>query len=398
MASTPLPATQNSETPARSDFQTEKALPILAGHLVHDTFTSAVAPLLPELIKTLSLNLTAAGVLPAVMQLPGLLNPLIGYLADRVSVRYFVILSPAVTATLVSLMGWAPGYWSLVLLLFAVGVSTACFHAPAPAMVARVSGRRVGLGMSLFMAAGEGAYTIGPLIFAWAVSAWTLEGIWRLMFFGWAASLMLFFTLQRVEARPEKVVGIREVLPAFGSLFLPIALFNLARNPLVEALTTYLPTYMSFKGADLWISSGSLSIVQVAGVAGALLVGAASDRIDRRRLLLAAQSLAALLALAFVFFGRGWLLIPLLLGLGLTVFAATPLMLVMVQEHFPNHRSTANGIYMMVTFVLRPLGTLAVGGLGDWLGLDTTLVIAALFSLLTLPVIIKMPWRPPAAA
>ena len=57
-------------------------------------------------------------------------------------------------------MSLAPGYLALALLLLAVGV--AAFHAPA--MIASVSGPRVGAGMSIFMASGELGRTVGPAI------------------------------------------------------------------------------------------------------------------------------------------------------------------------------------------------------------------------------------------
>ncbi len=373
-------------------FQTAQALPILAGHFAHDIYTSCVAPLLPVLIEKLSLSLTAAGSLSAMMQLPALLNPFIGYLADRVNVRYFIILAPAITGTLISLMGFAPSYAALAILLLAVGLSNSIFHAPAPALVARVSGRRVGLGMSLFMVGGELGYTVGPLLAVWAVSTWTLDGFWRLMFLGWAASLLLFLRLRQAEAaHPEKPGSLRAVIPALWSLFLPIALFNLFRNPLIESLSTYLPTYLSGRGAALTFAGASLSIVQVAGVVGVLLIGGISDRFGRKRVLMTTQLLAALLMLAFLRFGQGWLAIPLLLSLGLTAFSVLPLLLVIVQEQFPKNRAVANGLYMMILFLLRPLGTLMVGFLGDRLGLQTTFYVAALLSLLTLPAVWMMP-------
>jgi len=59
-------------------FQHAQTLPILLGHFIHDIYTAAVAPLLPVLIEKLSLSLTAAGSLSAIMQLPAVLNPFIG--------------------------------------------------------------------------------------------------------------------------------------------------------------------------------------------------------------------------------------------------------------------------------------------------------------------------------
>ena len=389
--SIPLPQTEKEEP-----FQSSQAVPVLVGHFVHDTYTAMVAPLLPVLIEKLSLSLTAAGSLNAIMQIPAVLNPLIGYLADKASLRYFVIFAPAATATLVSLIGVAPNYLSIAILLFAAGVSTATFHAPAPALLARLSGRKVGLGMSLFMASGELGFTVGPLLAVWAVSTWTLEGIWRLAFVGWATSLWLFYRLRGVAARTEKPGSLRALLPALGGVFVPLAFFNLFRNPLMECLTTYLPTYMSGQGASLLVAGSSLSMVELAGVAGALTIGMLSDRAGRKRVLFASSLMASLSMLLFLRV-EGWPQVPVLLALGFSGFAALPIMLAIVQEQFPNNRAVANGLYMMILFLLRPLGTLAVGFLGDRVGLQTAFLYATLFSFLTLPVVLVLPEKPPAA-
>jgi FSR family fosmidomycin resistance protein-like MFS transporter len=383
-------ATAEKET----SFQSLQALPILLGHFIHDVYSSAVAPLLPVLIEKLSLSLTAAGSLSAIMQLPAVLNPFIGYLADKVSVRYFVILAPAVTGTLVSLIGLAPGYFSLAILLFAAGVSTAAFHAPAPAMVARISGKQVGLGMSLFMAAGSLGFTVGPLLAVWAVTTWTLDGFWRLVFMGWAASLVLFWRLRGVAGRPEKTSRLGEMLPLVGGVFIPIVFYNLFRNPMIESLTTYLPTYMNQRGASLWVAGASLSMIELAGAAGSLPMGLWSDKVGRKKILLLSSVSTTVLMSVFLNV-QGWLTVPLLLALGFIGFSVMPVMLAIVQEQFPNHRATANGLYMMVIFLLRPVGTLVVGMLGDRFGLHNGFLIATGLSVLTLPAILAMPERKP---
>jgi MFS family permease len=72
---------------------------------------------------------TKAGWLAACTQMPSILQPFFGHLADRLVLRWVVMLAPAVTATGMSLVGWAPGYLGLVLLLIVVGLSSAAFHA-----------------------------------------------------------------------------------------------------------------------------------------------------------------------------------------------------------------------------------------------------------------------------
>lgn len=388
MTTTSIPAVVSTD---EGRFQADQVISILAGHFFHDIYTAAVAPLLPVLIEKLSLSLASAGSLSAIMQLPSLINPLIGYLADRVNVRYFIIFAPAITATLISMIGFAPGYWHLAILLFCVGVSTASFHAPAPGMVARLSGRRLGMGMGLFMAAGELGYTIGPLLVVWAVSTWTLDGMWRIIVLGWGASLVLLWRLGDMRPNLEKPGSLRAIAPSMLRVFLPMGVFILFRNPLTEGLSTYLPVYLTQKGADLWIAGASLSIVQIAGVAGVLTVGWISDRLGRKRVLMAGQFISAVLMGLFLLAGSGVWSVPLLLAMGFVAFSPAPLLLVIVQEAFPNNRAVANGFYMMLMFLLRPLGTLAVGLLGDWLGLTTTYMITALIALLTLPAIWMMP-------
>ena len=142
-------------------FQTGQVVSMSICHFIHDVYSSFLAPLLPLLIKKLSLSLTEAGFLTTVMQVPALLNPYLGTLADRISVRYFIILAPGITAVSMSLIGMAPSYGVLLILLLIAGVSVAIFHVPAPVMVARLSGSKKGRGMSFCMTGGELARSLG---------------------------------------------------------------------------------------------------------------------------------------------------------------------------------------------------------------------------------------------
>jgi FSR family fosmidomycin resistance protein-like MFS transporter len=377
-------------SPENTEFQTSQVTPVVAAHLTHDIYTASVAPLLPLLIEKLSLTLTQAGLLSSFLLIPGILNPFFGYIADRVSIRYFVILAPAVTGTVISMIGFAPNYFALAILLFAAGTSTAAFHAPAPAMISRVAGRKVGFGMSLFMAAGEMAYALGPLIAVWAISTWTLDGFWRLMVFGWAASLLLFLRMRNVPARPEKPGSFKAILPALPTLFLPLALFNLLRFPMIEGLTTFLPTYMTSRGSGLWMAGGSLSIVMLAGVIGVLSIGSISDRFGRKPVLVGVTLISFVLTLIFLR-TSGWMAGLVLFLLGFFVMSTPPVLMAIVQEHFPYNRATANGIYMATMFVLRPIGTLLVGFLGDRIGLQQAIFWGAMISLLAVFAALKIP-------
>ncbi|HNB54960.1 MAG TPA: MFS transporter, partial [Anaerolineales bacterium] len=242
------PSLTENHSPTPETFQTGQVLTIAGGHFLHDTYSAFVAPLLPLLIEKLSLSLTLAGSLSSIMQLPSLITPFIGYLADKVSVRYFIILAPGVTATLMSFMGLANSYWGLAAIFLVTGISVAAFHAPAPALIARVSGPNVGRGMSFFMASGELARTVGPLVAVWAVSLWGLEGMYRLAIFGWVASGIFYWRFRDVPARSQKNVGFRGLIPTAWRLFLSLFFITISRDFLAVSLGTFLPTFMNEQG------------------------------------------------------------------------------------------------------------------------------------------------------
>ncbi|MFQ5407835.1 MAG: MFS transporter [Anaerolineales bacterium] len=371
-------------------FHTGQVMTIVGGHFTHDTFSAFLAPLLPLIIQKLSLSLTLAGALPAFVQLPGLLNPFIGYLADRVSLRYFVILAPAVSATIFGALGLAPSYAMLAIMLFVAGISVAAFHAPAPAMVARIAGHRVGRGMSLFMAGGELGRTVGPLLAAWAVSLWTLEGMFRVVIFGWIASVVLYLRLRDIPARSAERPSIRSLLPQFRRVFLPLLLFVALRVAVLGGLPTFLPTYMVERGADLGVAAAALTLYELAGVGGALLGGTLSDLLGRKPVIMAGTAVAALLLVIFVHADGFWLVI-LLLAMGFAGLSTAPVLLAIVQEHFTENRAVANGVFLSISFATRPIGQILVGNMGDRFDLGTGFIVAALLSLLAVPVILLVP-------
>ena len=388
MNSPAAPLTTALET--ENDFQTSNVVTITSGHFIHDTFTAFLAPLLPQLIEKLSLSLTQAGSLSAIMQLPALLNPLIGYLDDKVNLRLLVILAPAVTASMMSVMGLAPSYAALVLLLFITGMSSALFHATAPAMVARISGQQVGKGMSFFMAAGEMGRTLGPLLATWAFTAWALEGMARLVVLGWASSLVIYLRFRDIPLHVQKQSGFRQMLPAARRLFVPLLLLVFARSFVVTSLGVYMPTLLQGEGASLWKASGALTIYQFAGVVGALTGGTISDRLGRKPVLFAVTLFSPFLMLAFLN-TQGWLWVVVLLVTGLLGLSGQPILLALVQDYLPQHRSVANGFFMAMSFIALSVTSVLIGALADRLGLHQAFFWSAIIGFVAVPFVFLLP-------
>ena len=381
------------EVVVENDFQGEQVFVIASGHFVHDVYSAFLAPLLPLIRERLALSLTMAGFLTAAMQLPAILNPVVGHYADKFKPRRLVVWAPAITATLMSVIGLPTNYYVLAAIIFLAGISVVFFHAPAPAMVARSSGSRIGKGMGWFMAGGELGRTVGPLVAVWAASFWGLEGIYRVAVIGWLTSLVLFWRLEESPAQKRSLGSLESIKPKLRSLILPLAFIIFFRMFLAVSMTTYLPTYMDIKGASLWKAGGFLAIMEFAGVAGALLSGSMSDRLGRKSILLWVAIVSSPLMLGFIFAPQ-WLSIPILLLLGFFSLSTGPIFLAIMQDHFPQNRALGNGIYLTISSLLRSLVMVLVGVAGDALGLHTAFVASALIALLSIPAILRLPAEP----
>lgn len=378
--------------------RTGPVVTIAAGHAVHDTYTAFLPPLLPVLIDKFLLSKTEAGVLSVFMQAPSLLQPFIGHLADRSDLRLAVVIAPAVSAAAMSLLGVAPGYWAVAVLLVVAGMSSAGLHAVAPVVAGRLAGRRLGRVMGLWMVGGETGRTVGPVVAVAAVAAWTVEGMPALMAGGIAASVALSIILRGIppthtggdgRERRRWRVAIRRM----GPVLKPLTGVIVARSFAVAAFAVFLPTLLTGEGGSLWFAGVSLSILELAGVAGALAGGWLSDRAGRRKVMAAGISLTFVFAALFLA-TSGWVRFPVLVGLGLSLFSFGPVIMALVQEQFPENRSLANGIYMSISFVVRSAAVVAVGAVGDAFGLRTAFVLATALVVAGIPFVFRLPARP----
>jgi FSR family fosmidomycin resistance protein-like MFS transporter len=384
------------DAPPSSDvqnFQTGLVATIAAGHALHDTYTGFLPPLLPAFIESMALSNAQAGLLSLFLRAPSLFQPVIGNLADRVNMRYVVVLTPAVTSVMMSLLGVAPGYIVLALFLTVAGFSSAGLHSVAPVMAGNLSGRGLGRGMGFWMVGGELGRTLGPIVIVTAINLLTLRGTPWLMLFGLAASAVLYFRLRNVPVRPANAAPARPwryALRTMRPLLAPMAGIITIRALMNSAVMIFLPTFLTGEGASLWLAGASLSLLEAAGVVGALTGGSLSDRLGRRRVVAAALILSPLAMVAFLNVA-GVARIPVLLLLGFSTLSIHPSLMALVQESFPENRALANGIYGGADLVINSIATLALGAMGDMWGLTFAFYASAAVMLLGLPLLFVLP-------
>lgn len=373
-------------TSTRNSFETARVVLLSIGHAIHDMYPAFLAPLLPLLKAKLGLSNTLAGSLAAFLRSSSLAQPFIGYLADRTGGRLFVILAPATTGIFMSLTGVVSSYGLVALLLFLVGLSHASYHAPGPAMVAQVSGGRIGTGMAFFMTGGELGRALGPILIILLVERFGLEQSYLAAIPGILFSLLLTQQVGPVEhkARPVERADLRRIFRERRGPLLLLLGFVWTRALLVGSAGIFTPTYLTTRDLSLAQAAAGYALMELAGALGAMAVGTLSDRLGRRRTLIIVQTIAIPCFYAMAFAPR-FLIFPLLALTGLLIFSTAPVALAMLQEWLPEARSFAGGLYFGLNYIVTGLGAVLFGVVADQIGVRSTFNLLGVVLLASIP-------------
>jgi len=368
----------------KDGFQQGRVINLSIVHLIHDIYTSFLAPALPKIIEKLDISYGMAGALAVIQRIPSLFNPLMGMIAEKPGMKYIVIVSPAISAAAMSLIGIAPTYIFLAVLLLVSGISSMMWHIPSPVMIKQIAGERTGKGMSYYMVGGELARTLGPLIILGVIELWGLEGTWKMMPLGFVASFVLWVTFRKVNFTPVEKDHTEGNYWAIFMRYLPAFVltggFTLFQAGVKASLTYYLPTFLTDnEGRSLVFADTSLTILQLAGAAGALFSGTLSDKLGRTTMLLIISIGTPLLMLLFMMLEGAWI-IPVLIPLGFFLFAPTAVMMALIQDLNTTRKAFVNAIYMFINFFISSAVIPSVGVITDRHGFDTSYLVFAFIS------------------
>lgn len=319
------------------------------------------------------------------------LQPVIGHLGDRTNLRKYALIMPAITGICLSLLGTASTYYFGLALCLIAGLSSATMHSILPALVAKLSGKQVGKGMSFWMVGGEIGIMIGPLLIATVIAAFSIEATPWLMIPGILVSIALSILLKNMphhNANPnlQAKIPMKEML----IIMLPLAGIIVMRAPLRTASEIYLPVYLIEQGVNPWIAGSSVSLLLGFGIAGTIIGGILKDKFGFRFVMVISIVFASI-GMIFFSISSGILQVASLALVGTASMMLLPVGLAFVQESFPNNRSLANGFYLAIVFAINAVAGVATGLMYDKVGGYTTFLLCGFISFLGLPFIFFLP-------
>lgn len=381
---------------APDDYDGRGVLVTAGAHFAHDLYPSFIGPLVPAVQEKLGVSLAVASLMIPAQQFPSIAQPYIGYVADRTSRRWFVVLSPALAAVSLSSIGLAPHIAVVILLLLVSGLASATFHAPVVALVGDYGGNKLGRAMSIFMSGGELARVLGPLIITAAIALFTLEGSFVVMVFGLAASLGLYFTLDTAESDARRAetprVDIRPLLRARRKAIAGLLIFAILTGAGTTPFSFFLVDLMVEKGYGEWYGAVALSALYASGIIGGLAGGALSDRLGRRGVLALTTGLATPLLWLYLWLENGsWLVLLALVVAGAVALSPRSIVLAVGAELLPEARGPMAGLLLALGFVTSSLAALAYGALAGTIGIEQTYWLVPLCWLAALPALALLP-------
>jgi MFS transporter, FSR family, fosmidomycin resistance protein len=393
-----IPQTEEQDSARPAEYNARGTWIASGAHFSHDLYPAFIGVLVPAVQSKLGIPLALAALMIPAQQMPSVLQPFIGYFADRTSKKWFVVLTPGVAAVSLSMIGLAPSLWVVLGLLLISGLASAAFHAPTISLVGEYGGSRMGRAMAIFMAGGETARTLGPLIITAAIALFTLEGSVVVMVFGIAASIILYLTIDTTEsdaaARSARQVRIR---PLVRARLRPLT--GLFGYSIVKAIATvpfhfFLVAMLIDKGRSPWYAGIALSVLFGSGVIGGFIGGSVSDRIGRKRTLVMVALATTPLYYLYLFFENGsWWILALLVTAGIVSMSVRPISLAQAQELMPEARGPMAGMMLASGFVTMSLASIGFGALADWIGIQPAFWIISGLPVLALPFILMLPQR-----
>lgn len=366
------------------------------GHGAVDFASGAVPALLPFLAERFDLGYAAtAAVMLAATMSSSLVQPAFGLLSDRRGAMWLLPAGVLAAGAGIALAGVAPSYPLVLAAVFLGGLGIAAFHPEGAKFASFASGRRRASGMSLFNTGGNLGYALGPIVLTPLVLGLGLAGTLVASLPILAVAVAIALTLPYLRTiHPEATGRLRA-----GGEDRPRAMLLLVgviamRSFMWFGLITFVPLWVISLGGTTAEGNRLLSLMLLAGVAGALAVGPLADRIGLRRTLLWTTVALPPLVLTFVYVGGlvGALAVMLVSACVVGTFGVV---MVLSQSYLPQHVAMASGLNVGLGAGLGGVAAVSLGAVADAIDLETALTVCAVAPVFAIALVLLLPASAP---
>jgi MFS transporter, FSR family, fosmidomycin resistance protein len=397
-----MTAAADSAIASTTRSEERRAMGVACGaHALHDGYTDLVVAMLPIWQAEFGLSYAALGTLRGVLagtmasfQIPS------GMLSERFGTPLVLAGGTALAGLGYCLALFTGDFWSLIAVLFLVGLGASTQHPLGSSLVAHAfagtrSLKALGtynfsgdLGKMAVPAAGALLVTVLP----WRV---TLALIGAL---GLIAAVTVLLFAPRYHASAEKAESTQsgKRIGRNGAFYALLAI-DVIDSATRMGLLTFLPLLLTAKGASLPTIGFALMLVFAGGAAGKLVCAWVGARIGVVATVWLTEGLTALGILALIVLPLEFAMLVLpaigvaLNGTSSVLYGSVPLLVA------PAARTRAFSVFYTLGIGSGALAPIVYGMIGDVIGIPHTLMVIAAIVLITLPLVLVIKPRLAAA-
>ena len=349
-------------------------------HCINDFGQGSLAALIPFFIANFGLNYyQSASIIFCNTIVASVAQPILGYVADRWRVPWFIPVGFSITLVSISSIALATSYEMILALSLIAGLGAALFHPEAALLVNRTQSNELGNAMGRFAVGGSAGFALGPLLaggvyvfgaqFLWVFTAIALIGV-LLYVYAFTGSAATDVIGESKSSAKSTNTGANDWV-SFGKLFFVIA----SRSILFSVLSIFIPIlYITVINGEASASSLALTMYFAMGAVLTYMGGALSDKLGFLKTVRLGNLIFLPSVLVFIFVpnicGFFGAMIPMAFG----VFSQYGPITVLGQKYLAKNAGFASGITLGLGITLGGLVAPYVGHLADIYDVQTALM------------------------
>ncbi len=349
-------------------------------HCINDFGQGSLAALIPFFIANFDLNYyQSASIIFCNTVVASVAQPILGYVADRWRVPWFIPVGFTVTLVSISAIALATSYEMILALSLIAGIGAALFHPEAALLVNRTQSNELGNAMGRFAVGGSAGFALGPLLaggvyvfggqFLWLFTAIALIGV-LLYVYAFTGSTNADAVGERKSSAKSTNTGPNDWV-SFGKLFFVIA----SRSILFSVLSIFIPIlYITVINGEASASSLALTMYFAMGAVLTYMGGALSDKLGFLQTVRLGNLIFLPSVLVFIFVPNIWGFFGAMIPMAFGVFSQYGPITVLGQKYLAKNAGFASGITLGLGITLGGLVAPYVGHIADIYDVQTALM------------------------
>ena len=349
-------------------------------HCINDFGQGSLAALIPFFIANFGLNYyQSASIIFCNTIVASIAQPILGYVADRWRVPWFIPVGFSITLVSISAIALATSYEMILALSLIAGLGAALFHPEAALLVNRMQSNELGNAMGRFAVGGSAGFALGPLLaggvyvfgaqFLWVFTAIALIGV-LLYVYAFTGSAATDVVGESKSSAKSTNTGANDWV-SFGKLFFVIA----SRSILFSVLSIFIPIlYITVINGEASASSLALTMYFAMGAVLTYMGGALSDKLGFLKTVRLGNLIFLPSVLVFIFVPNIWGFFGAMIPMAFGVFSQYGPITVLGQKYLAKNAGFASGITLGLGITLGGLVAPYVGHLADIYDVQTALM------------------------